>query len=124
MTDNTINDDMTTGGAAGTLLANRYRVGPPDLLAREKILELNLMNAQASEEIDLHSLAEEMENASGSDMTAVVAAAKQLALGRAIREDSEPIAKAADFDEACRRIPPSITNAILAPYRAFIKDRF
>ena len=26
MTDNTINDDPTMGGASGTLLANRYRV--------------------------------------------------------------------------------------------------
>lgn len=99
-------------------------IGPPDLPAREKILELNLENAQVEEGLDLHAIAEGMENASGSDMAAVVSAAKRSALGRAIREDSEPVLCAADFDEARRRIPLSITEEILKPYKKFIEERF
>ena len=99
-------------------------IGPPDLPAREKILELNLENAQVEEGLDLHAIAEGMENASGSDMAAVVSAAKRSALGRAIREDADPIITVNDFDEARRRIPLSITEEILEPYRKFMKERF
>ena len=99
-------------------------IGPPDAPAREKILELNLKGAQTAEDVDLHALAAAMEGASGSDMAAVVSAAKRAALGRAIREDADPMLTAADFDEARRRIPLSITDAILAPYRKFMKERF
>ena len=99
-------------------------IGPPDLPAREKILELNLKNAQVEDGLDLHSLAEGMENASGSDMAAVVSAAKRAALGRAIREDSDPVLTASDFEEARKRIPLSITEEILAPYKKFMEERF
>ena len=99
-------------------------IGPPDLPAREKIIELNLKNAQVDEGLDLHAIAEGMENASGSDVAAVVSAAKRSALGRAILEDSEPVLCAADFDEARRRIPLSITEEILKPYKKFIEERF
>lgn len=64
-------------------------VGPPDRAAREKILELNVKGAQLAEDVDLGEIAAEMEGASGSDMAAVVSAAKRSALGRAIREDAE-----------------------------------
>lgn len=99
-------------------------IGPPDGAAREKILELNLMGAQTADDVDLPALAAAMDGASGSDMAAVVSAAKRAALGRAIRMDAEPILTAADFDEARRRIPLSITEAILAPYLKFMEERF
>ena len=99
-------------------------IGPPDLPAREKILQLNLKGAQLEAGLDLHALAEGMENASGSDMAAVVSAAKRSALGRAIREDTDPIITTTDFEEARKRIPLSITEEILAPYKKFIEERF
>ena len=99
-------------------------VGPPDLPAREKILELNLKGAQTAEGLDLHAVAQKMENASGSDMAAVVSAAKRAALARAIREDAEPVLTAEDFEEARRRIPLSITEEILKPYQKFMEERF
>jgi transitional endoplasmic reticulum ATPase len=99
-------------------------IGPPDRAAREKILELNLKGAQTAEDVDLSALAAAMENASGSDMAAVVSAAKRAALGRAIREDADPVLTADDFVEARRRIPLSITDEILAPYRDFMAKRF
>ena len=99
-------------------------IGPPDRAAREKILELNLKGAQTAADVDLPALAAAMENASGSDMAAVVSAAKRAALGRAIRTDADPVLTAADFEEARRRIPLSITGAILAPYRKFMEERF
>lgn len=99
-------------------------IGPPDLAAREKILELNLKGAQMADGVDLKAIAAAMEGASGSDVSAVVSAAKRAALGRAIKEDADPILSAADFDEARRRIPLSITEAILAPYLKFMEERF
>ena len=99
-------------------------IGPPDRAAREKILELNLKGVQTAADVDIPVLAAAMENASGSDVAAVVSAAKRAALGRAIRSDADPVLTAADFDEARRRIPLSITEAILAPYRKFMEERF
>ena len=99
-------------------------IAPPDLPAREKILELNLKGAAIAEGLDLHGIAVAMENASGSDMAAVVSAAKRSALGRAIREDAEPMITAEDFAEARRRIPLSITEEILKPYQKFMEERF
>ena len=99
-------------------------IGPPDLPAREKILEINLKGAHVAEGLDFHSVAAEMDGASGSDVAAVVSAAKRAALGRAIREDADPMLTAEDFDEARRRIPLSITPEILAPYRKFMEERF
>ena len=99
-------------------------IAPPDLPAREKILELNLKGAKVADGVDLKTIAAEMENASGSDMSAVVSAAKRSALGRAIREDAEPEITAEDFAEARRRIPLSITEEILKPYRKFMEERF
>ena len=99
-------------------------IGPPDRAAREKILELNLKGAKIAEDVDIPTIAAAMEGASGSDVAAVVSAAKRTALGRAIRDDSDPVLVVADFDEARRRIPLSITDAILAPYRKFMEERF
>lgn len=99
-------------------------IGPPDLPAREKILELNLKGAQMAEGVDLHALAADMEGASGSDVSAVVSAAKRSALGRAIRDDAEPVLRQEDFEAAKGRIPLSITPEILAPYRKFMEERF
>lgn len=99
-------------------------IAPPDLVAREKILALNVNGAQLADDVDLRGIAAAMEGASGSDMAAVVSAAKRSALGRAIREDSDPVMTMADFDEARQRIPLSITEEILQPYRKFIDERF
>ena len=99
-------------------------IGPPDLAAREKILELNLKGAKVADDVDLSGIAVAMEGASGSDVAAVVSAAKRAALGRAIKDDTDPVLAAEDFAEARRRIPLSITDAILAPYRKFMEERF
>ena len=99
-------------------------IGPPDLPAREKILDLNLKGANIAEGLDFHLIAEEMEGASGSDVAAVVSAAKRAALGRAIHDDADPVLTADDFAEARKRIPLSITGEILAPYKKFMEERF
>ena len=99
-------------------------IGPPDLPAREKILELNIKGARVEEGLDFHAIAEELEGASGSDVAAIVSAAKRAALGRAIRDDSDPVLTTADFAYARARIPLSITDEILAPYKKFIDERF
>ncbi|MCR5414929.1 MAG: ATP-binding protein [Kiritimatiellae bacterium] len=99
-------------------------IGPPDKAAREKILELNIRGARLADDVSLGDLASAMENASGSDMAAVVSAAKRAALARSIRDDSDPVVTLADFEDARKRIPLSITEEILKPYRDFIEERF
>ena len=99
-------------------------IGPPDLAVRRRILELNVKEARLADDVRLDDVASGMDGASGSDMAAVVSAAKRAALARAIRDDADPVLTNADFDEARRRIPLSITESILAPYRKFIAERF
>lgn len=99
-------------------------IGPPDKVAREKILELNLKNAAIAEDVNLDKLAEKLDGCSGSDCAAIVSAAKRSALGVAIRNDADPIITMEDFEDACRRIPSSITEEILAPYKKFMEERF
>lgn len=99
-------------------------IGPPDKVARVKILELNLKNAAVSEDVNLDKLAEKLDGCSGSDCAAIVSAAKRSALGVAIRNDADPIITMEDFEDACRRIPSSITAEILAPYKKFMEERF
>ncbi len=99
-------------------------IGPPDLAARRAILDMNLKGAATGAGVDLDAVAAAMDGASGSDMAAVVAAAKRSALGRAIREDAEPVLLGSDFEAARKRIPLSITQEILRPYRKFMEERF
>lgn len=99
-------------------------IAPPDFPARRKILELNLGNVSIEESVDLDAVARNMEGASGSDVSAVVSAAKRSALARAVREDAVPVVTAEDFSEARRRILLSITEEILAPYMRFMEERF
>lgn len=99
-------------------------IAPPDAAARLKIMQLNIAGAKVEEGFDLNAAAAGMEGASGSDVAAVVSAAKRAALGRAIREDGEPVLKAEDFELARKRIPLSITEEILKPYARFMKERF
>ena len=99
-------------------------IGPPDKAARLKILELNLKNASVANDVKLDELAEKLDGCSGSDCAAIVSAAKRSALGAAIRNDADPIITMEDFEDACRRIPSSITEEILAPYKKFMEERF
>jgi len=99
-------------------------VGPPDAAARTKILELNLKTAAVADDVNLAAVTEGLDGYSGSDCAAVVSAAKRRALAAAIRNDAEPRVTADDFAEAVKRIPSSITPALLAPYRRFIEERF
>lgn len=99
-------------------------IGPPDKAARLKILKLNLKNASVANDVKLDELAEKLDGCSGSDCAAIVSAAKRSALGVAIRNDADPIITMEDFEDACRRIPSSITEEILAPYKKFMEERF
>ena len=99
-------------------------IAPPDFPARRKILELNIGSVSLEDGVDLDDIARGMDGASGSDVSAVVSAAKRAALSRAVRENTEPVLTGVDFEEARRRIPLSITDEILAPYKKFMESRF
>ncbi|MEI7899123.1 MAG: ATP-binding protein [bacterium] len=99
-------------------------IGPPDAEARLGIFKKHLGSAVCGEAVDGGALAEALEGFSGSDVAAVVNTAKRLALGRAVLEDGDPVLTAGDFEEARRRVPSSITEAMLREFEKFRQARF
>lgn len=99
-------------------------IGPPDASARVGIFNKHIGDAACDEAVDAVALAAAMEGFSGSDMAAMVHTAKRLALGRAVLEDGDPVLMAGDFEESRRRVPNSITDAMLAEFERFKRQRF
>lgn len=99
-------------------------IGPPDAEARLGIFRKHLGDAACDASLDAAALAESLEGFSGSDVAAVVHAAKRLALGRAITDDSEAVLTPADFEEARQRVPSSITSDMLEEFERFKRQRF
>ena len=99
-------------------------IGPPDAEARLGIFKRQLGSAVCEEGVDVGALAEALEGFSGSDVAAVVNTAKRLALGRAVLEDGDPILTAVDFNDARRRVPSSITDAMLGEFEKFKRQQF
>ena len=99
-------------------------IGPPDTEARLGILKRHLGDAACEEALDLEAWAEALAGFTGSDVAAIVHAAKRLALGRAVAEDGAAMLLDGDFSEAQKRVPNSITPAMLDEFERFKKQRF
>ena len=99
-------------------------VGPPDVDARRAIMESALEGVAVEEGFDAGALVAELENFSGSDIVGIVSTAKRSALGRSIRDDSEPMLILADIEEARCKVPSSVTQKMLDQYGKFREQRW
>ncbi len=99
-------------------------IGLPDLPARRGILQMNLKNAPLPEGFAVDTWVARLEGYTGSDIVGIVHDAKRAALGRSVREDTEPILTEADLDGAFKTIPSSVTPQLLRQYEAFRAARF
>lgn len=99
-------------------------VGPPDPDARRAIIETALEGVAVAEDVNSAALATELDNFSGSDIVGLISTAKRSALGRSIRDESEPLLSAVDIGEARERVPSSITDRMLKQYEKFREQRF
>ncbi|WP_238375112.1 AAA family ATPase [Vulcanisaeta thermophila] len=94
-------------------------IPPPNRDARRKILMVHLRNTQYDQGV-LDWLADRTEGFSGADLAALVREAKMRALDRVLAGSSEVMLTKEDFEEALRRVKPSITRDVISQYEDFI----
>lgn len=99
-------------------------IPPPDDDARMGILKMNLEGIPIESGFSIDALGRRLDGYSGSDIVGVVNAAKRGALGRSLSGDHDPLLTDADFQEALRRIPSSITERSMKKYAKFREQRF
>ncbi len=99
-------------------------IGLPDLPARRGILQMSLKDVPLPEGFVLDAWVKRLEGYTGSDIVGIVHDAKRAALGRSVREDTEPILTEADLEGAFKTIPSSVTPQLLRQYEAFRAARF
>ena len=89
-------------------------VPPPTKKARLEILKIHTKGMPLAKDVDLEEIAEETEGYVGADMEAVCREAAILALRKDMKADK--IGKK-DFDEALKKVAPSVTKEIDEAYR-------
>lgn len=99
-------------------------IGLPDAPARLGILKMNLRDVPLPEEFGIATWVARLEGYTGSDIVGIVHDAKRAALGRSVREDSEPLLTEADLEGAFTTIPSSVTSQMLRQYESFRAARF
>ncbi|NOY80846.1 MAG: ATP-binding protein, partial [Kiritimatiellaeota bacterium] len=99
-------------------------VGLPDPAARRGILEMHLDGVPVEDGLDLDAWAARLDGYTGSDIVGIVNAAKRVANGRSVRQNTDPVLLAADFEAASRNIPSSAPASLLKKYEAFRRTRF
>ncbi|MDK2795713.1 MAG: transitional endoplasmic reticulum ATPase [Archaeoglobaceae archaeon] len=107
-------------------------IPPPDKEARKEIFKIHLKNKPLSEDVNLDELAERTEGYSGADIEAVCREAGMLAIREALkpgmsREEAKEIAKKIKitkrhFEEALKKVKPSLTPEDLKKYELMLKD--
>ena len=102
----------------------KIHIGVPDAAARLGMLRRSFKTAPLAPDVDLAAFADRLADYSGSDVVGLARKAAQIAFRRSIDEDSDPLVRASDLEQALRAIPTSITPALLAQYDAFDKQRF
>jgi transitional endoplasmic reticulum ATPase len=94
-------------------------VPPPDYRARLEILKIHTRNMPLAEDVDLEELARMTERYAGSDLESLVREAGMMAL----REDiNAGKVYRRHFMEALKRVPPTITEAILNQYMSWAQQ--
>ncbi|MEM2120874.1 MAG: CDC48 family AAA ATPase [Archaeoglobaceae archaeon] len=107
-------------------------IPPPDKEARKEIFRIHLRGKPLSEDVSVEELAEKTEGYSGADIEAVCREAGMLAIREAVahirdpREAKEIAQKVRitrkHFEEALRKVKPSLTKEDLRRFETFMKD--
>jgi len=95
-------------------------VGNPDAKTREKIFELHTKNMPIAKDVNLKELAKKTEGYAGADIASLC---REAAINSLRKDMAAKDVKATDFDEAMKRVRPSITKEIEDSYKA-LKDQF
>mgnify|MGYP000268166514 CR=1 FL=1 len=93
-------------------------VPPPDEKARLSILKIHTREMPLAEDLSLEEIAKKTEGYSGADLEALC---REAALN-AIRQNREKVTKE-DFEEALKKIKPSISPMMIERYRKFAEER-
>ncbi len=98
-------------------------VPPPDEESRRKIFEVHTRNMKLCDDVDLAELAKRTEGYSGADIAAVCREAGMNAIRRAIKEGRKSIGCVSmkDFEEALKKIRPSLTPEMIKEYEELAK---
>ncbi|MEM0088220.1 MAG: CDC48 family AAA ATPase [Archaeoglobaceae archaeon] len=107
-------------------------IPPPDKEARKEIFRIHLRGKPLSEDVSVEELAEKTEGYSGADIEAVCREAGMLAIREAVAHIRDPreakeIAQKVKitrkhFEEALRKVKPSLTKEDLRRFETFMKD--
>jgi len=95
-------------------------IPPPDEKARLEILKVHTRKVPLAKDVNLEELAKRTEGYSGADLEALV---KEAAMN-ALREDiNAKEVKAKHFEEALKKIPPSLSKELIEYYKRFEERR-
>lgn len=94
-------------------------VPPPDLPARQKILELNLKDAPLADTVNLADYAARTANFSGADMAAVAQRVRERVFSQAVHQGIERPIQPQDFEAVLGEMRPSIPLADLRLFEQF-----
>lgn len=107
-------------------------IPPPDKKAREEIFRIHLRGKPIAEDVSIEELAEKTEGYSGADIEAICREAGMLAIREVIKpgmskEEAKEAAKKLKitkrhFDEAMKKVKPSLTKEDIKKYEKMIED--
>ena len=113
-------------------LERHIYIPPPDKKARMEIFKIHLRGKPLADDVDIEKLAEKTEGYSGADIEAVCREAGMLAIRELIkpgmsREEAKEAAKKLKienrhFEEALKKIKPSLTKEDVEKYEKLIED--
>ncbi len=107
-------------------------IPPPDKEARKEIFKIHLKGKPLAEDVNIDELAEKTDGYTGADIEAVCREAGMLAIREAIkpnmtREEAKKVAESIKiskrhFEEALKKVRPSLTKDDLERYRKVVED--
>lgn len=95
-------------------------VGLPDAEAREVMIRKQLGSAPVDPKLDAPTLSARLAGYTGSDITAIISAAK-VAAARRFAEGRAPDVTLADIEEALVTVPPSANSQLMARYEEYAR---
>lgn len=96
-------------------------IPPPDLAARQRILELNLKGAPLTENVSLGNVAHQTQGFSGADIAAVARRVREMVFSEAIHSGQPRQIIMNDFEAILADMKPSIPEKDLHKFEQFVK---